>query len=409
MLLGELCGKNNILYLNDRHEEKDTEKEDRRKLYEKRILPLLEENDTAIFAEKTDPFLLDYYRSLGLAPIKKRNIFYVEDYLKYSSLTKAILDNQTLIDKIKKTNIDTLIPYIESQDTEKLSQKISSNLLRESSFVDWINNKSNFRQVVKEEIGLKIIPGYRSNPERAKKDFEKIKEKGYKRVIFKKERSASGFGIFLVETIKDLKKCLDYNFKDNFVIEAFIENIKFSPNSQYFITKENIFSLGASDQILSEGFIHSGNIYPSLIYKKTDLYEKMEEISNKICRYLQSKNCFGLIGIDFIVTDKNEIFPVETNVRINGSTFPNLIAKKMFGKSKNVFWKSFISKFPPQSFEKIFTASKDSFINQKDRFGIFPISVDMIDFLGEGYFVAIGGSHKQVNDFYENFIRRKMQ
>lgn len=409
MLLGKLCGKNNILYLNDRHEEKDTEREDKRKLYEKRILPLLEEGDAAVFAERTDPFLFDYYRSLGLASVKKKNIFYAKDYLKYPSLTKAVLANQTIIDKIKKINIDTLIPYIESYDTEKLSKKIGSNLMRSSSFVDWINDKSNFRRVAEEEIGLKIIPGCQSNPKKAEEDFKNIKRKGYKKIILKKERSASGFGIFAVETIKDLRKCLKDNLEDNFVMEVFIENVKFSPNAQYFVTKENIFSLGASDQILNDNFIHSGNIYPSLIHKKMDLYGEMEEISNKICRYLQSKNCFGLIGIDFVITNKNEIFPVETNVRINGSTFPNLIAKKMFEESENIFWKSFMFKFPPQLFENFFAVSKDKFINQKNKLGILPIGVDAIDSLGEGYFMAIGESHKQVNNFYENFIRGKMQ
>ena len=66
---------NKNLYLNDRHEEADTYKEDRRKLYDKRILPLLEEDDFAIFGEKIDFFLWDYYRSLGLAKIKPKNIF----------------------------------------------------------------------------------------------------------------------------------------------------------------------------------------------------------------------------------------------------------------------------------------------------------------------------------------------
>ncbi|MFH1551569.1 MAG: hypothetical protein ABIC36_01660, partial [bacterium] len=105
-MLNTLLPKGKKLYINDRHEEKDTHQEDRRKIYDKRILPLLTRNDSAVFAEPVDPVLHDYYRNLGLAGIKPENIFYADSYLDYPSLTEAVLNNRSLINEIKKRNFD---------------------------------------------------------------------------------------------------------------------------------------------------------------------------------------------------------------------------------------------------------------------------------------------------------------
>ncbi|MBL7154916.1 MAG: ATP-grasp domain-containing protein [Candidatus Portnoybacteria bacterium] len=393
-------GKN--FYLNDRHEEADTASEDRRKLYDKRILPLLRENDAAIFAEEISPFLWNYYQNLGLATIKKENIFYVPDYLSYPSLTKAVLNNQSLIKKIKQRNFDMLIPYIESYDTQVLAQKIGCQILRNAYLTDWINNKTNYRQIIK-ELGFPMIPGSTAKSlEEAQKYFRSLKNQGFKEIVLKKERSVSGFGVFVIKTEKELKDQLEKTFinQKQFLLEGFIEKTKISPNVQYWVGPRKIDLIIVSDQLLEKDRVsYAGNVFSSQLKRMPHIWKKIENLSLKFCDYLQKQKCYGLIGIDYLVTRDGHIYSTEANVRINGSTFAALIIKNLFRPSDKIFWKTFSLHRSPLSFKKLFECSSESFITQRGQFGIFPIGVDLLDSMGEGQFMAVGKTLEEVNQY----------
>ena len=96
-MFSEYLKNEQVLYLNDRHEEKGVEHEARYKLYDDRIAASLGSKDLAIFAKKIDSNLFSYYRSLGLANFRKENIFTIKNYLKYQSLTKAALNNDYIL------------------------------------------------------------------------------------------------------------------------------------------------------------------------------------------------------------------------------------------------------------------------------------------------------------------------
>ena len=403
-MLTNFLGGPKILYINDRHEEKDTDKEDRRKLYDKRILPLLEESDFTVFGEKIDSFLLDYYKNLGLAGIKPENIFYAGNYLDYPSLTKAILADAGLVEKLKREKFDCLIPYIESCDTEKLAQRIGTKLLRTADFTDWINNKSNYRQVLK-ELNFPVIPSDTVKTETGLQYFKELKNQGFKKVVAKRERSVSGFGVFVIENEKDFKQCLEKDFREdeNFVLEGFIEDIKHSPNLQYFITEKEINFIAATDQLLEkDGVSYSGNIYPTALSAIPDISEKIGKMSQKICRYLQLKQCYGLVGIDYIITSDGRIYSTEVNVRLNGSTFPIFLAKKLFENKPDIFWMFKTFYFEPMSFEELFYKF-GYFIKKRGDTGILPVGVDLLESMGEGQFMIISRSSKELYDLCGKF------
>jgi len=390
-----------LIYINDRHEEKDTEKEDRRKLYDKRILPLLDKNDLVVFGEKINPFLWDYYRSLGLAEIDKDNIFYVENYLEYPSLTKALLHNQPIIERIKKRGPDILIPYIESEDVQSLAQEINCRLLRNCKLVEKLNNKAIYREIIK-NLGLGIIPGSRvCSLEEAKKVFKSLKRQGFNKILLKKERSVAGFGIFLVHTEKELEKQIRGNFysEKTFLVEGFIENIEVSPNVQYRIEPQKISLIGITDQLFEKDKLsHKGNIFPSVV-RDSVLQKEIKDFSLKICKYLQERKCYGFVGFDYLVTKDGEIYSTEANVRLNASTFPLFIVDRLLGQNDNICWRTFMISGKPMSFEKIFECLPEIFVSKKVSFGIFPVDIGVLDSMGEGQFMAIGTSIEQVNSF----------
>jgi len=410
MFLNKFLGSQNILYLNDRHEEKDTDKEDRKKLYEKRILPLLDENDKTIFAEEIDPFLWNYYQRLGLATIKKENIFYAHDYLNYPSLTKAVLSDQSLIKKIKQRNFDILIPYIESYNTQLLARKIGCRILRNAYITNWINNKTNYRQVI-QKLDFPMIPGSTAgNLEEAKKYFRSLKNQGFKEVVLKKERSVAGFGVFIISTERELEERLEKNFLDQkrFLLEGFIEKIKICPNVQYWVGPKKIDFIIVSDQLFEEDRVsYAGNIFPSQTRQMFDNWKKIKNFSLKFCNYLQKQKCYGLFGHDWMVTKDDNIYTTEANVRLNASTFVHFIINQLFDSPDKIFWRTFTIHQPPQSFKDLFEHFPESFITKRGQFGLFPIGVDLLNLMGKGQFIAIGRTLKEVNGYMKNLKVQK--
>ncbi len=414
------CLKNKkILYLNDRHEEKDTQNEDRRKLYDKRILSLLDKSDLAVFGGEIDSFLWDYYKTLGLAKIKQENIFYVDNYLDYPSLTKALLANGLIIEQIKKKKPQLLLPYIESKDTQILSKKLNTSLLRRAQITEQVNNKSNYRQII-EKLGFPVIAFSKvSSLKEARKSFGFLRKQGFKRIVLKKERSVAGFGVFVIKTERDLEKQIRENFfqEKSFLLEGFVENVETSPNVQYWVGPKEIRLIVVSDQLLAKDQIsHTNNVFPAKVKDQSEIWRKIEKLSLSLGNYLQSENCYGLIGIDYLITKDKKIYSTEANVRLNASTFAALIAKKLFIRTDNIYWKTFTLKGYSLSFEKLFHYLKHLFINQKGGFGVFPIDVGILDLMGEGQFMSIGSSLKQVDEFakeavkvYEDLSKRKMQ
>ena len=412
-----LLGKK-ILYLNDRHEEKDTEGEDRNKLYDKRILPLLDKEDLAIFGEKINSFLWDYYKSLGLANIDKKNIFYSRDYLQYPSLTKAVINNHLVIEAIKKRKANMLISYINSRDTQVLSQKINCYTLSGYEGVENINNKARYREII-QKLDFPLISGFRaSNLKEAKMCFIRLKKQGFSEIAMKKERSVGGFGIFIVKTISGLEKRFKQYFAEqkNFLLEGFIKEIEFFPNVQYWINSKEIRFITASDQLFEKNRVtHKGNVFPSQLDRMPELREKIQRLSLRLCRHLQNQNCYGLIGIDYLITKGNNIYSTEANFRLNHSTFPALIIEKLFGLSPRLCWKTFTLKGFPVSFENLFSRSQDLFIAKKGEFGIFPIDIGILKTKSEGQFMAVAHEPKQADHYkrsleqsYENIFSRKM-
>jgi len=393
-----------ILYLNDRHEEADTGGEDRRMLYDQRILPLLSEGDFAIFAERLDPFLRDYYRSLGLGTIEDGNIFYEPYCFDYPSLTQAVLHDKPLLKEIKKKNISLLVPYIESHNTEALSQETDVPLGRRADITELMNNKSNYRQIAI-ELNVPVVSGLTTNKKNVAADFYKIKSRGFNKIVIKRVRSVAGFGVFVVDSPAALNDCLKNNFtaEESFVLEGLIEDITFRPNTQYFISHDEIIFLVSTNQIVEQdNMSYGGNIFTPKPAWSSGVQESIESFSFKLCRYLQKQKCYGFVGFDWIVTRENEVYTTEANVRFNASTFPALLARQFFGERPDVCWLFKTFSVHPILFEKFFDFFGD-FTKRRGATGVLPIGIDLLGTLGEGQFMIMGYNLAEVKHFWKKF------
>ena len=99
-----------------------------------------------------------------------------------------------------------------------------------------------------------------------------------------------------------------------YVVDEFL-NIVNEYNITYFSDGENVYPMTQSKQIIRD-FIHSGNIFSE------ERNHVVENLGRKIANYFVQETMFkGIFGLDFIETDKKEIFPVEANIRLNGNNY----------------------------------------------------------------------------------------
>ena len=117
-----------------------------------------------------------------------------------------------------------------------------------------------------------------------------------------------------------------------------------------------------------------------------------------ICRdRLQKLNCYGLVGIDYIVTKDKKIFMCECNARYNSSTFPALISKKLY--NDKFCWINITKKTKPMSVGNFFKLSKNLLISKSKKSGIFPLDLGLLKKRGEGQFIIFGRNNKELNKY----------
>jgi hypothetical protein len=103
--------------------------------------------------------------------------------------------------------------------------------------------------------------------------------------------------------------------------------ITVSPNIQMYIDEAGVHRVGASDQRLNGTLRHQGNVYPTRARTIDEMLGYSEILSDRLRR----EGYTGLVGIDFCEhederTGQPAAFLAEINPRINGSTYPLVLA-----------------------------------------------------------------------------------
>ena len=151
-------------------------------------------------------------------------------------------------------------------------------------------------------------------------------------VMVRSDLSIGGLGVWKVEGGDDLGRlgegvsvAVDERL---FVLQPLLE-VMGSPNVQYEIGEEGAELLGVSGQEMTQSFAFGGNSYPSVFGDDLRLLEQGERVG----RWLFEAGYRGIVGIDFIVTNDEggggEVFIVEINPRVNTSTFPLMMGKRL--------------------------------------------------------------------------------
>jgi len=221
-------------------------------------------------------------------------------------------------------------PYMGGEEIEKLAGLLGGELRApKNALLNRLNLKSNLCPILG-HAGVATIPTTVAARDDAISTARHMLNE-YGAVMVRSDLSIGGHGVWKVVGEPDFERLnagVERSERSRlFVLQPLLE-VNNSPNVQYDIREDGAELLGVSAQQMSQSFAFGGNEYPCLLGDDPRILEQSERVG----RWLFEAGYRGIVGIDFIVTSSREVFIVEINPRVNTSTFPLLMSKRL-GKS----------------------------------------------------------------------------
>ncbi|HEY9821205.1 MAG TPA: ATP-grasp domain-containing protein [Candidatus Sericytochromatia bacterium] len=142
--------------------------------------------------------------------------------------------------------------------------------------------------------------------------------------LIKTSHGLSGEGTYIIRNGSDLNYCLEevrkyLNIKllDTIIVSEFIKNAVQNYCVQFYVNKAgDVTLIGTTTQLVTE----EGNYLGGLIhYRETDMSKFFEMIA-AVGQYAHSSGYFGFIGFDVLEDQDGQLYAIDANFRVNGST-----------------------------------------------------------------------------------------
>ena len=188
------------------------------------------------------------------------------------------------------------------------------------------------------------------------------------------------------------------------IIEPFL-NVHSSPNDQWVIDREGCaHHIGMRDQICERGMVYIGTLKGNLPNQIAE--ETIYDISLKIVGQMAGSGYRGVIGIDYIITDKS-IYPIENNARFNGSSYAGMIVENMEEKLKITlpYWKFIKTKTRPCSFLELTKRMGSILYDGKKINCVFPYDCKALSTFGNFAVLLLAENLDQII-FLENALKK---
>jgi len=142
--------------------------------------------------------------------------------------------------------------------------------------------------------------------------------------LIKTSHGLSGEGTYIIKStselnycLEELRKYLDIQLLDTIIVSQFVKNEVQNYCVQFYVNKAgDITLIGTTGQLVSP----EGNYLGGLIhYRKTDMSRFFEMIA-AIGQYAHQQGYFGFIGFDVLEDQDGQLYVIDANFRVNGST-----------------------------------------------------------------------------------------
>jgi hypothetical protein len=270
----------------------------------------------------------DALTGIVISPVQTLLIDYWREHFgfKYSNLERihcsSYLDELSRSDRFD--NIITLFPF--------------DNLKPEKHAVNPDTHYRLLSKVTLAELGVQC-PNYKSYNlhEMALEDIELPEQFPY---LIKTSHGLSGEGTYIIRSTSDLRYCfdelrkyLDIKLLDTIIVSEFVKNEVQNYCVQFYVSKTgDITLIGTTSQLVTP----EGNYLGGLIhYDKTDMSRFFEMIA-AVGQYAHQQGYFGVIGFDVLEDQDGQLYAIDANFRVNGSTPLCLQRHTLLGLGKEV-------------------------------------------------------------------------
>lgn len=358
-----------------------------------RTLPVATSNDLVVLRGILDHEYHNWLRSLGLG--SDLVVEYGID-AEGMNLSELILINpDPIIEMIKKTGRKPVyVPWFSSNSETAAAKALGAELFGapESETLRY-NDKALFKSIC-QQLDIAVVEGvsFEMHPHDSD-NFYSIKSvikdilQTNNTVIIRGAIGESGISLYKTRgnNITEIYQEIADSGEQVLIIEPFL-NVSSSPNDQWIISRDgSINHLGIRDQICRDGMVHTGTVNKTNITDPESKY--IRDASFKIATKMAETGYVGVIGIDYIMSDKG-IFPVENNARFNASSYVSLIVENIKKLSVPVsVWKFMKLRITPCSFNELKEKLISYIYDGIKKNSIFPYNCEALSDLG--YFSLI--------------------
>jgi len=218
--------------------------------------------------------------------------------------------------------------YMPSAAEERLSLVVGKPVCQTSARVaDILNDKMFFIRIL-EDIGAPMIPVFAANSDAI---ANRLRKWDGTPVIVRGSRSVGGSRVWVARDEREARRAvkdMDRAGRDRtFIMQPFVEHA-FSPNLQFYVDSERAHLFGETAQVMTDDKEHIGNLFDSA--DDTATREKLIELGGALALEAAALGYRGVLGVDFIVTDEGDVYPVEINARHNTSTHALWFVNRFF-------------------------------------------------------------------------------
>lgn len=241
-----------------------------------------------------------------------------------SEISKSTYIN-SILDTILANQDELFIYMFETSPYMTLNKRKGVTLVGpKSNIVTLLNNKISLYEIFSTLVPMakySIVHSF----EELVESSQKLMKKTGRPLFISLEKSAAGANSIIADNLKDIQKKFSTNINDTFLITEFISHVCDPTTLGVVINENDIYVGGVADQRI-DGTKFKGSTYPSRMSKKVQ--EETIRQTRVVGKKMAQLGYRGIFGCDYIVTDKDEVFFIETNPRKQGTTMEFCCALK---------------------------------------------------------------------------------
>jgi len=222
-----------------------------------------------------------------------------------------------MVDQILSNQDELFLYMFESNIHLTLSQKKGVELIGpQSKIVTTLSNKIALYDIFSAHVpmaGYHVCHGLEELKLRASQMLDSEGDS----VFISLERSAAGANSMIAHNIEEIEEKFSQDVDETFLLTEFIPHVSDPTSLGVVINKDDIYIAGTADQKIN-GTKFEGSIYPSEL--STDIQGKVLSLTRIVGQKMAELGFRGIFGCDFIVTEEDEVYFIETNPRKQGTT-----------------------------------------------------------------------------------------